>query len=197
MENKKQKTECSGMEWGIFLTLLDRLKKDREYKFLLFIAVGCYCGLRAGDILRLRWKDLVNMDQINLNERKTGKCRQITINQNLKEIVSFCFSNLSDVNADNVALDQHIFSNRIGKPITIQYVNRKLHTIFHRYRIKVQNPSSHTLRKSFGKKVYEMNDKSPEALVLLSQIFSHSSVATTRRYIGLSQEIIQNVYTSL
>jgi integrase len=185
------------MEWGVFLTLIDRLKKDQENKFLLFIAIGCYAGLRAGDILKLRWIDLVNKTEIELEEKKTHKFRQITINQNLNDIIYYCYSQENSVNQQKEILNEYIFSNRIGKPITIQYVNRKLHTIFARYKIRVQNPSSHTCRKTFGLRCYELYNKSPEALVLLSQIFSHSSIAITRRYIGISQAMIQNVYTSL
>ena len=60
MGKLKQKTECSGLEWGDFLLLLDKLKKEKEYRFLLFSAIGTYCGLRANDILSLRWCDILD-----------------------------------------------------------------------------------------------------------------------------------------
>ena len=39
--------------------------------------------------------------------------------------------------------------------------------------------------------------KAEAALVLLSKMFNHSSIAITRRYIGLSKEQIDDVYTSI
>lgn len=194
---KKIKTECSGLDWGDFLILLNRLKRDKEYKFLLFIAIGSYCGLRASDILKLHWVDIVDKTEIEINEKKTGKHRLITINQNLVEIIQLCYDNLKSNGEHNLFINRFAFCNRAGDQLSIQYINRKLHFIFQKYKIKVQNGSSHTLRKTFGKRCYEMYDKSPDSVVLLSQIFSHSSIAITRAYIGISQEQIQNVYTAL
>ena len=190
----KIKTECNGIEWGDFLVLIDRLKKDKNYRFLLFISIGSYCGLRAGDILSLRWTDLLDKSSIEIQEMKTGKSRKITINQNLSDIVLHCYEYYGKLNANP---NDYVFANRLGCKLTIQYINRQLHKIFHLYRIKAQNPSSHTLRKTFGRRCYEMYGRSPESVVLLSQIFSHSSISITRKYIGISQQQIQDVYISL
>ncbi len=69
-----------------------------------------------------------------------------------------------------------------------------LKSIFQDKKIQV---SSHTLRKSFARRVYENMNQSEDALVLLSEIFSHSSVSITRRYLGIRRETIANVYLSL
>lgn len=94
-------------------------------------------------------------------------------------------------------MDNYIFTNRKRKRISIQYINRRLKWIFGKYRVKTDNPSSHTLRKTFGKRVYEVNDKSESSLIMLSLVFSHSSLAITQRYLGITQEQIQDVYLSL
>ncbi len=195
MFTKKSKTECSGIEWSRFLYFLERLKKDDEYQFLLFTALGGYCGLRIGDILSLRWADVLDQDEFELMEGKTGKYRKITINASLREVISFIYQ--KEAEKKSVELQCKIFLNRSGNPLSRQYVNRKLHQLFHKYKIKAQNASSHTLRKSFGKRVYEMSENSEAALVLLSAIFNHSSTAITRKYIGLSQTQIENVYLNL
>ena len=175
--------------------LVDRMKKSDDYRFLLLISVGCYCGLRLGDILQLRWEDVMHREYFEVMERKTGKHRKITINSGLQEIILFCHQNLNAIRS--ITPEQHIFINKTGQPLSKQFVNRRLHVIFVQYRIKVQNGSSHTLRKTFGKRVYQMNNCSESALVLLSSIFNHSSISVTRRYIGLSQEQISNVYVNL
>ncbi len=195
MAAKYQKTECAALEWEQFLLLVDRLKKTTESRFLLLIGIGSYCGLRLSDILQLRWQDILERDYFELQERKTNKHRKITINSSLKEIISFSHSNLQ--RRKPIQPGEHIFVNRQGGILSKQFVNRKLHNIFKEYRVRVQNGSSHTLRKTFGKRVYELNDRSEAALILLSSIFNHNSVAVTRRYIGLSQQQINDVYINL
>lgn len=194
MAQKKVKTECSGLEWSQFLVLIDRLKKDKNHRFLLFIGIGCYAGLRCSDILSLSWRDIVGKSEIIINEKKTGKSRTITINQSLAEIINYCYEIQAKI---DVNLDDFVFCNRKGSKISIQFINRQLDAIFHYYKIRAMNYSSHILRKTFGRRCYEMHGKSPESLVLLSEIFGHSSISITRSYIGLTQEKIQNVYISL
>ena len=189
MGKLKQKTECSGLEWGDFLLLLDKLKKEKEYRFLLFSAIGTYCGLRANDIL--------DKNEIQILEKKTTKTRNITINQNLFDIIKYCEEKLYPTIGKEIYWDNFIICNREQKKLSLQYVNRKLHYLFDLSKLKVQNSSSHTFRKTFGKRIYEMNGRSSDSLVLLSQIFGHSSIEITRKYIGLRREQIQNVYISL
>ena len=67
-----------------------------------------------------------------------------------------------------------------------------------RYRLKVKNFSCHSLRKTFGRQVYTMNGENSElALVKLMELFNHSSVAITKRYLGLRQEEILETYDCL
>jgi integrase len=192
---KKKQTATSGMEWNTMLGLTQRLKQDKEYRDYLLITVGCYFGLRIGDLLSLRWSDLLNKQDLVLTEHKTGKPRKITINPRVTEAVDFC-SNEQRLQ-DRFNPDSYIFANRWGSPVGISYVNKRLKVIFKKYHVSVKNPSSHTLRKTFGKRIYESDNKSERALVYLSEIFSHSSIAITRRYIGITQEQIANVYLNL
>ena len=67
-----------------------------------------------------------------------------------------------------------------------------------KYRLKIKNFSCHSLRKTFGRQVYNMNsDNSELALVKLMELFNHSSVSITKRYLGLRQEEILETYDCL
>ena len=67
-----------------------------------------------------------------------------------------------------------------------------------KYKLKIKNFSCHSLRKTFGRQVYNMNSENSElALVKLMELFNHSSVAITKRYLGLRQEEILQTYESL
>jgi len=84
-----------------------------------------------------------------------------------------------------------------GGVLSTQYINRKLKLIFRHYKVKVAKVSSHTLRKTFGRRVYELNYKSDDALIKLSQMFNHANTAITRRYIGIQAEAIADIYLNL
>ena len=188
-------TTTSGMDWNAMLGLLHRLKKDGKITEYLLIGTGCYLGLRASDLLQLKWQDIIDKDELSLIEKKTGKRRCLTINPELKGILKYVEQYLNSEKA--FSLENYLFANRWKRKLSIQYVNRILHKTLATYNVKVQNPSTHTLRKTFGKRVWEMDDKSDRALIYLGQIFNHSNSLITRRYIGIIQEDITNIYLKL
>lgn len=185
----------SGLDWNEMLGLVTRLKQDGHYRDCLLIATGSYLGLRASDLLNLKWKDVDNKLEVEITERKTGKVRRITINQFLRKLIKELRS--IHVSEGRYHPDDFLFANRWGGKISIQYINRRLHDIFDKYGVKAKNPSTHTLRKTFGKRVWDMDGRSERALIYLTQIFNHSSVQITRRYIGIVQEDIDNIYLNL
>ena len=191
----KTNRTTSGISWIEMHGLLAQLEKNEKFRDCLLIATGCYLGLRASDLLNLKWRDVYNKDELELVEKKTNKLRHLTINPFLKDIIHRSFDNLS-IKPGN-PLERYLFENRKGEKLSIQYVNRNLHKIFDEYRVKVKNGSTHTLRKTFGKRVWDMDGKSERALIYLSQIFNHSSTHITRKYIGIVQEDISNIYLSL
>ena len=79
---------------------------------------------------------------------------------------------------------------------SIQYVNRLLKEGGRDERIKNKNISSHSLRKSGSRFIWENNGHSDEYLIKLSSILNHSSTSITRRYLGISKEEIKDIYQS-
>ena len=190
-----RQTTTSGMEWNTMLGLTDRLKRDGHTRNYLMILVGCYFGLRIGDLLSIRWADVIDKDELVIRESKSKKFRTITINDKVKEALAHAEGRLRA--KDRFRKEQVLFANRWGEPLSISYINKRLKFLFARYNMRVQNASSHTLRKTFGKRVYEMDGQSERALIYLSDIFGHSSTSITRRYIGITQEQIADVYLKL
>ena len=91
-----------------------------------------------------------------------------------------------------------ILVSQKGAVYTIQRINVILKEIKREYRLKVNNFSCHSLRKTFGRQVYNMNSENSElALVKLMELFNHSSVIITKRYLGLRQEEILETYDCL
>ncbi len=195
MSKQNSKTTCTGMDWNVMLGLLHRLKRDNLLKDYLLIATGSYFGLRIKDLLNLTWSDVISHDDFTITESKTGKKRLITLNASVKEVLHHVYQ--SRKIKRGFSDSDFLFINRWNQKLTIQYVNRRLHIIFQKYNVRVGNGSSHTLRKTFGKRVWEMDGQSEKSLVYLSEIFSHSSINTTKRYIGITQQNIENIYLNL
>lgn len=185
-------TTCSALEWNTMLGLADRLKSDGLYRDHLLILVGSHLGLRISDLLSLRWGDFDNSDELIIREGKTKKIRTIRINARVRESIAHCRSRMNVTDPD-----QPLLANRFGAPIGISYVNKRLKWVFAMYRVKTQNPSSHTLRKTFGMRVYQLHGESEKALIFLSEVFGHSSTAITRRYLGITKQEISNLYMEL
>ena len=190
-----QKTKSDFIEWDKLQSLTQKLERDGDYKFTLLITIGMFTGLRISDILSLRFKDLLGKEHIEVIEKKTGKVRKILVNEHLQETVSRISSKLA-----NLDPEQFIFLNRFKtKTMSPQYVNWMLKELVKKYGV-VKNSNgikSHSLRKSFGRRVWENNDKSEKGLIMLNEIFNHSSIKTTKIYLGIRDKEIQDVYQNL
>jgi len=195
MSLKGSKTTSAYIEWDTVQSLILKLRRDGDWKFSLIVAIGSYTGLRISDILVLKWIDILDKDTVELTEKKTKKYRKITINPQFKAIIASIYNGL-----EYVSRDELIFINRWGTgAITSQYVNHKLKQIAKKYKI-TKDPStikSHSLRKSFGRRVFENNDNSDKALIILSEMLNHSSIKTTKIYLGIREAEIQDVYVNL
>jgi site-specific recombinase XerD len=59
------------------------------------------------------------------------------------------------------------------------------------------NVGTHSLRKTFGYHIWHDAEDKEKALVMLMAIFNHSSIATTKKYIGIMNEEIESVFNEL
>jgi integrase len=182
------------MDWDDFKSLIGKLERDGEYKFCLLITIGVFTGLRIGDLLKLRFSQFENSEILTIQEQKTKKTRRIKINTDLKEIVERIKGRM--VVADT---DQLIFVNRYGtKPIDKSYVNVKLKELLKQYNIVLEgNASSHLFRKTLGNRVLRLNNYSNESVILLMELFGHSSPSITKKYLGIREKEIHDVYDSV
>jgi integrase len=194
MSRKGQNTTTSFIEWNDFISLIIRLEKDKEYKFCLLVSIGVFTALRITDLLTLKYSNILDNDIFLFTEKKTNKERSIKVNSTLKEIVQRVYDISGVTNKD-----EFIFLNKYGtKCIDKSYVNVKLKELFIKYRIRVKgNVSTHTFRKTLGRRVVEVNNYSNESLVLLMELFGHSNMGITKRYLGITKDEIHNVYDCL
>ncbi len=193
MSQKYSSTTADYMEWSEAMNLIRKLAKDENYKISLLIAIGCFTGLRISDILALKWEQILDVSEFTIREKKTGKLRRLRINPELQTHIHDCYTHISKASTNS-----HILISQKGTVFSIQRINVILKNIKKKYKLKVKNFSCHSLRKTFGRQVYNMNSENSElALVKLMELFNHSSVAITKRYLGLRQEEILETYDCL
>ena len=193
MAAKNQFTKSDYLPYEELKRLLDKLHKDKKYIWELYVRVSFCTALRASDVLSLTWSDIINRSSLVKREQKTGKVRKIQFSQNTQDRFDELYMLMKRPNPAELIF----FNRRTGKPFTIQYINRIIKNWKEKYRIKIGNFSTHTFRKTFGRYVYDKNQNKSEALVLLNSILRHTSIDVTKVYIGLRDEEIQSVYSSI
>ena len=193
MSLKYSNTTADYLVWSDAMNLIRKLAKDENYKMSLLVALGCFTGLRISDILALRWNQILGVDEFTIIEKKTGKQRTLRLNPQLQKHIQECYEHIKPI-----GVKAPILVSQKGTTFTIQAINRKLKDIKKHYKVKIKNFSCHSLRKTFGRQVYTMSGDSAElTLVKLMELFNHSSIAITKRYLGLRQEEILETYDVL
>ena len=158
----------------------------------VLIVLGVHTALRISDLLRLCWEDVYDFENkrvrtsITITEQKTKKSKIIALNK-------------AAVNALVLLAAGHAAKRRflIENPRTGQAISR-----IQAYRLiraaaealAFQNRvSCHSLRKTFGYHAW----KGGVSPAVIMEIYSHTSLAVTRRYLGVTQDDKNAVYLGL
>lgn len=151
----------------------------------LLILYCLYTGLRISDVINAKVNESL-MGQRVLTEQKTGKRKIVTLNSKLKNAIN-CF-----VAENQLKEDDYLFFS--SKDKTDHIKRSQASKIIARAGDMIGlTVSAHSLRKTFGYLAY----KNGTPLELLMNIFNHSSQAVTLRYIGITQDNINEVYNSI
>ena len=162
------------MEWDSMLSLVHKLYRDKEYRLSLLIGCGSFFGLRISDILTLTWSMLLDDEKFVIIEKKTGKRREIKVNSNFQKHIADCFKAL-----DIVDKDEKCFVSRKKTVYSTQRINVLFKSIKIKYGLKIEHFSTHSMRKTFGRKVVETAGENSEfALIKLSELFNGTGVRT-------------------
>jgi len=176
------------------------MKGESNYRDLLLFVLGINTGLRISDILALKWSSFLNGggrllktgDQLNVVEIKTKKIKSFMINRSVAEALKLYHDSLANVNPDDP-----VFSSRKTDDGSLQPITRiAAWQMLNRYANMVgldDGIGTHTLRKTFGYHLY----KKGVALEYIQKMLNHSSPAITLRYIGITQEQLNDIYVEL
>lgn len=166
----------------------------------MMFLIGINLGVRASDLCGLKYSFFMNSDRTfkecyslqPKKTRKTGKFVKLYFNQVVKKAVADYIEEypIEDVN-------EYLFKSRKGDGhITEISLGRIIKDAAEEVGID-RNICSHSLRKTFGFWVWHSAQDKEKSLIILQTIFNHSSPMMTKKYIGLMDDEIEDVFNGL
>ena len=166
----------------------------------MMFLIGINLSLRISDLVSLKWNfflkdDMTFRDFYRIQPKKTkkyGKFVPVYFNDVVKKSIIEYIEQYPIQDMDGC-----VFKSREGTgAINEKSVWRIIVGIAAEAGIE-RNVGTHSLRKTFGYHVWHNAEDKEKALVMLMVIFNHSSVATTKKYIGIMNEEIESVFYDL
>jgi integrase len=170
------------------IQLIKKLLSDNLRDLAIF-TLGINTNLRAGDLLRITVGQVRHLrpgEHFSVRENKTGKPRDITINETVYKMLQGLLNTLPSPEDEDF-----LFQSRKGKQaLCVPYLNSLVKSWCKEINLK-GNYGSHTLRKTFGyihRTVF--NTDIPTLMVM----FNHSSQKQTLAYLGIQPSEIKDAY---
>lgn len=171
------------------LDMQDYLKYYSYRNYVLFL-VGITTGYRAGDLVKLKVRDIKEtlkrkeftifegkkMNSKNIRE-KNRKPRSVELIPGVEKILKEYIKDKKDY--------EYIFQSRKGtnKHIGVQAVSNILKEAGEC--LGLQDISAHSMRKTYAYKIYIESDRD---IVAVKELLGHRSIEETKLYIGLDRE---------
>ncbi len=174
------------------IDLIKRLLKAQNPRDYVLFVLGINSGLRISDLLKLKVSDVIDENgkvkyRINIRERKTGKSKDFPLGKtSRKAIEEYC--SIYDCEPE-----LPLFFSKKGKgAISRVQAYRILNEAARNVGIK-DKIGTHTLRKTFG---YHAS-KAGYDLSQIQKLLNHSSPGVTLRYVGITQDQLDEIYMRL
>jgi integrase len=165
--------------------------KGKSLRDWLMFNVGVNTGLRISDILRLKVSDIKTdknnyREHVTIKEKKTGKIKKFKLNNAVKKYIDEYLKN------NNLGHDEYLFQSRKGenKPITGVQAYRILEEAAKA--LGIEDFGTHSMRKTWGYWTYKASKYN---VALIMDTFNHSSQAITLKYIGITQDQKDELYS--
>lgn len=167
-----------------FLKIIEYIK-SKDVKLMLIIEATT--GLRIQDIAILKWSNLRN-GKLEISEMKTKKTQN-------REYPLWLRNMLEDFKEENYKkINDYLFledDKNLKKQINalVRKCQRQIQTSCKLSDIESTHISTHSFRKYFATENY----KATKDIVLIQEMLNHSSLATTRKYVRINQEEVNEV----
>lgn len=212
-QEKKANNKKKGRKSEVYPFQLEDMKKMIEYfeenemwlHYLLFI-LGCNMARRVGDTLNLTWEHLYNpqtgkiRDEIlEIVEDKTDKLANPRINSACKKAIEK-YIEKTGVKPEKNDYHEYVFmqltGTHRGTVITGDGYRKALKKAADAIGI-TYNVGTHSTRKTFGMISRMIHPNDYDSMELLQTIYNHSDTKTTKHYIGLTKEKVNQYYDDM
>jgi integrase len=172
--------------------------RGKELKHGLWFWIGVNSALRISDLLSLKIGNIRKTDgtivnKITLKEQKTSKTKEFPISDKIRAEIQAVIRHYALNDDDNPLFpSQKKGENDALKPIGRSYANQLITEAATMCNIK-GNYGSHSMRKSFAYFAWQQGTD----VLLLMDLLNHSSPKDLRRYIGITQDQLNEVYLSV
>ena len=167
------------------------LHKGQIRNYIL-VTMSIHTALRISDLLHLKWEDVYDFDRgcvlksITITESKTGKTKTIALHKSVIKSLTL-YAAITAVPGRAV-----IENPRTKKAISRIQAYRLIRAASEALEFE-SRASCHSLRKTFGYHAW----KSGVSPVVIMDIYNHTSLAVTQRYLGVTQDERNAVYMGL
>jgi integrase len=166
--------------------------KRGEIRNHVLIVLGVHTALRISDLLRLRWEDVYDFRQnrvrktFALTEKKTGKAKIVALNERAVRALTLYAAKAAG--PGRFLMENKRTGNAISRIQAYRLIRAAAEILQFQCRV-----SCHSLRKTFGYHAW----KSGVSPAVIMEIYNHSSLAVTRRYLGVTQDDKNEAYLGL
>ncbi|MCL2578666.1 MAG: tyrosine-type recombinase/integrase [Oscillospiraceae bacterium] len=167
------------------------LHKGQLRNYVL-VTLGVHTALRISDLLRLKWDDVYDFEQnvvrktVDLIEKKTKKSKTIALSKAVAGALAMLAA--SSARRGRYLIENCATQKAIGRVQAYRIIRAAAENLGFKQRY-----SCHSLRKTFGYHAW----KSGVSPVVIMDIYNHSSLAITKRYLGITQDDRDAVYLGL
>lgn len=172
------------------------IQREGNLRDYALFTLGINSGLRISDLLELKVHDVLDkknkvVDRIALREKKTGKTKDFPLGKTTKKALDEYLASWEHKPED------HLFPSRkkCGKydgRLTRQQAYNIINDAARAVGIK-EKIGTHTMRKTFGYHAYQQGMD----ITRIQQLLNHSAPSVTLRYIGITQDQLDEVYLTL
>src|SRR6266481_5972414 len=170
----------------------------QNLKVRVLLSLGYGCGLRAGEVIRLKVKHIDSAQKIIRIEQSTGrKDRNVMLSPEMLDLLRQWWKvRPSRYDGETPVQERWLFpgskGRRAGKPITTRHLNRLFHEAAEAAGIK-KSVTLHALRHSFATHLLERGTD----IRIIQALLGHDKLETTARYTRVATGMIAKVTSPL
>lgn len=193
------------LPWDKAMEIYSILMEDpeKDYRRLFAYAFGLFTGARAGEIAKITWGSIHGVNETALGRTdlrimfESSKGSDTRVPHLAPELIAAIVRVKkwagAEVQKSNMPV---ILKSKIRRTAN----NRDAATLVNSALIIggiFDTSGCHTLRKTLGRKMYEINGKSDEALHFCQKFLGHRSKESTMHYIGITDERLKETIQNL